>query len=495
MAENKIFSIYSIVLLIAIYLSSTFVLFFGKLGNIFFFEIGSLTIPSIGLFALICVLAVWKRKYYFLFLVFILLAFPSPIDDIFPSVLVSNPDDRKQVIFSFITRIDIYLILGILLGLYKSEFRFKTIKFNLLLKTFLFLFSFVFLANIIKSLDLWDFNLLLAHSFHLRYLILFLILLQIYDIKKYQKELAIGFCLSLFFLFIEAYINTYLKGAGRLLSGSLSLNTFANITTAIALYITFLLKNKQIDKILGISTLVVALIIIVASGTRGAVLAYVLSYLLILLLKDRKKVVVNLLKVTTGIFFLCLTYLFASSQGYLPERYSFEEISKKVSLNFNKNSLSEIVEVSYSEETTSIKSRLILFDTSINMIADNPLSGVGVGRWNRNKKLYLEDGSVANVLLDSHNDYLALMSQYGIVLGLLFAWMVFFYPFAMHKKIRNKHEGPLVYLYVINFTMGIAALSNAGFFKHQISALLLLNLCITLKLRYEDASISNNRLF
>ncbi|MGB6151701.1 MAG: O-antigen ligase family protein [Pricia sp.] len=489
MAENKLFTIYSIALLIAIYLCSTIVLFWGESGKILFFEIGALTLPSIGLFAVICIFAVWKRKYFFVFLVFILLAFPSPIDDIFPSVIVSNADDRKQIMFSFITRIDIYLILGILLGLYEQRFRLKTINFGLVLKTFLVLFSCVFFVNIFKSEDVWDFNLLLAHSFHLRYLFLFLILLQLYDIKKYEKELAVGFCLSLFFLLIEAYANTHLKGAGRLLSGSLSLNTFANITTAIALYITFLLKDGQIKQVLGIGALAVAFVIIVASGTRGAILAYALSYLLIILVKDRKKLVMNILKVASGIVLIAFAYYFTSSQGYIPKRFSYEEISNKVDLNFEKSGLTKVIDVRYSEETTSIRSRLILFETSINMIDDNPFSGVGVGRWNRNKKVYLKDGSIAKVLLDSHNDYLALMSQYGIALGLLFAWLVFFYPFAMHKKIRHKDDGPLVYLYVLNFTMGIAAFSNAGFFKHQVSALLLLSLCITLKLRYENATI------
>ena len=489
MAENKVFTICSIALLTAIYFCSTLVLFFAKSGNILFFEIGALTLPSIGLFIIVCILAAWKRKYYFIFLVFILLAFPSPIDDIFPSVIVSNADDRKQVIFSFITRIDVYLIIGIFLGLYKQKFKFRTIDFGLLLKTFLVLFFLVSFANILKSEDVWDFNLLLAHSFHLRYLILFLLLLQVYDIKKYQSELAVGFCLSLFFLLVEAYVNTYAKGADRLLSGSLSLNTFANITTAIALYITFLLKNGQINKIIGFATIGVAFVIIVASGTRGAILAYVLSYLLITLIKDRKKLAMNLLKVASGIALMAFTYYFISNQGYIPKRFSYSEISNKVDLNFDKTGLTKIIDVRYSKETTSIRSRLILFETSLNMIADNPFSGVGVGRWNRNKKTYLKDGSIANVLLDSHNDYLALMSQYGIALGLLFAWVVFFFPFAMRKKISKKYDGPLVYLYALNFTMGIAAFSNAGFFKHQVSALLLLSLCITLKLRYENATI------
>lgn len=486
MAENKLFTIGSIFFLAAIYCSSLVSLFFGNSGGLVFFKIGPLALPALAMFLVICFLGIWKRRYFFIFLVFVLLAFPAPIDDLFPSVLLTNPDDRVPVVFPLITRIDLYLLLGILLKVLQKPHRLNSIKAPLVLKIFLLLFILVFLANAFKSRDLWDYNLLLAYSFHIRYFILSLLLIQLYDIKQYYKELLLGFVLSILFLFAEAYINTSIRGSGRLLSGSLSLNTFANISAAIGLYMLFLLKHRLIGRWLGIITLVVAVAIMFGSGTRAAFLTLVLAYFLIYLLENHKKVVVNSIKVLGGIFLLGAGYILASNNALIPERYSYQEITDKIEIDLSKGRLSKIIEVKGSEETTSIRSRIDLFESSLNMIKKNPLTGIGSGRWNRYKNQYHETKSISKVLLDTHNDYLALMSQYGIILGLLFAGLVFIYPFYLYRRIQFKAGNPLVHLYVLNFAMGIAALSNAGFFKHQVAALLILVICITIKLRTED---------
>ena len=144
--------------------------------------------------------------------------------------------------------------------------------------------------------------------------------------------------------------------------------------------------------------------------------------------------------------------------------------------------MNEQIKIRVTPETTSIKSRIDLFDASINMIKENSLFGIGSGRWNRYKNKYSSNNNVPKVLLDSHNDYLALWSQYGIPLGSVFAFVIFLYPLVLFKRIKTFNNGPLSYLFVINLTMGIAAISNSGFFKHQVAALLMLCVCIPLKL-------------
>lgn len=486
--ENKGFTIYIIAFLFLIYACQLATIFLGGLGKISFFEIGSLTLPSLGLFIVICFLAIWKSSYYFLFLVFIILAFPAPIDDLFPSVPLTNFDDKTQVLFPMITRIDLYLILGIMLKFLKRPFQFKVINFTLTLKLLLLLLLFVFVANIFKSKDLWDFNLLLAYSFHIRYLILFLILVQLYDIKVYQKQLILGFAISLFFLYFEAQINTYMRSSARLLSGSLSLNTFANISAAIGLYMVFLLRFRQVNKLLGALTIIISLLIILGSETRGAVLTLILSYFLVYLLLNHRKIVLNFLKVFGGVVIVAAIYIYGSNKDLIPERYSYQELSKMINIDFSKSSLTKIIDVKSSKETSSIKSRIDLFESSLNMVSENHLTGIGAGRWNRYKNEYSTNRVIPKVLLDSHNDYLALIAQYGILCGIILAWAVFFYPFYLYFKRDIKNNGALSYLFVINFAMGVAAISNAGFFKHQVSALLLLSLCIAHKLYLEKGN-------
>jgi O-antigen ligase len=484
--ENKLFTIFIIAFLFVIYACELITSFWGSSGSISFLKIGPLAIPSLGLFVVICFLAAWRHYFYFLFLFFIVLAFPAPIDDLFPSVLLTNVDDKVQVVFPLLTRIDLYLLLGIILKLFQKPFKIRVIKAPLLLKIFFLIFVVVFVVNAFKSEDLWDFNLLLAYSFHIRYFILILLLVHLYNINQYKKQLVLGFVISVIFLFLEANINTYIKGSDRLLSGSLSLNTFANISAAIALYMIFLLKYKQLGRGLGIVTLLIAFLIIIGAGTRAAFLTLIAAYFLIYFMANHKKIIINSLKILGAVFLLGLTYFIASNNQYLPERYSYQQIADKITIDFSESTLSKIIEVKYSEETTSIKSRIDLFESSLNMIDKNPLTGIGAGRWNRYKNKYSETQNIPKVLLDTHNDYLGLMSQYGVVLGLLFAWIVFLYPFYLFRRTRGTINSSLMHLYVINFAMGVAALSNAGFFKHQVSALLLFVVCSTIKLHMED---------
>ena len=485
MVENKVFTIGCGFFLAAIYALILTTWIFSPGNEITFPGISLLSLASLILFLLVVFLAAWRRSLFFLFLIFVLLAFPAPIDDLFPSVYLTNPNDRDQVLFPLFTRIDIYLIIGILLAFFNKPKRIEYFRLPLIIKIFILLAILVFIVNAVTSEDIWDFNLLLAYSFHLRYFLLLLFLLQVYDIRQYKKQIVYGFVLSMLFLLIEAVFNTYIGGFDRLLSGSLSLNTFANIAAAVAVYIIFLLKEKKISRLLGWFTLAIILAILVGSATRGAFITLILSYLLLNLFYNPRKLFLNLFRVSIGIALLLLSYLALSNYEMIPQRYSYDEISKRVEINPGKRHLNEIVVVQITRETSSIKSRIDLFDASISMMAEHPVTGIGAGRWNRYKNVYSHNKIIPKVLLDSHNDYLALFSQYGLPLGLLFAYIIFFYPLRLFKREMLLSAASLAILHTINFSMGIAAISNSGVFKHQVSAVLLFGLCALLKLSDE----------
>ena len=483
--ENRLFTFITVLFLSGLYMLQLGTLFLGSSGKVSFFHLGGLTLPSAGLFITVCILASWRRRLYFLFLVFVMLAFPAPVDDLFPSIPLTSMQDKTQVLFPLFTRIDIYLLLGIFLRLVQKDFQFPVLQLSLWIKLIVLVYLLVFLINALSAADMWDFNLLLAYSFHIRYLLLVIILLQLYDIRIYQKVVVTGIVLSMIFLLLEAGINTHVKGSDRLLSGSLSLNTFANISAAVALYIIFLLRRQGIGKWTGFLTLLVVGVILIGSQTRGAILTLVISFILLNLIVSYRRMIINFLKVLLGVGFLVFSYILASKYNYIPERYSYEKLYQRIEIDLGESSLGEIFNIKKSPETNSIKSRLDLFDSSINMIQEYPLTGIGAGRWNRYKNVYSQKQNIPNVLLDSHNDYLALWSQYGIILGSLLAWWVFFQPFRQVKKgisTMNSAQHPLLFLYVVNFAMGIAALSNSGFFKHQIAAFLIFGACVVSKI-------------
>lgn len=481
-AENKSITVILILSLLSIYgliiISSSI----GVFGDLYYNSYGSLTLPSIFLFILISFFSSFKEKYYFLFLVFILLAFPSPIDDIFPSVKFSNIDDTNFAVFPLLTRIDLFLILGILIKLGKTGFKIPQLTLPLFHKIFILLVIPIFYLNLVFSEDLLDINLLLSHTFHIRYYILTILLLSLYDVNKYSKELVLSFVISVAFLTLEAYVNTQIKGLDRLTSGSLSLNTFANISASITLFFLYLRKKRKTSLKLTILILVLFLIIIIGSGTRAAFLSFVISLFILAVIESQKKFVVNLLKTFFAASFVFYAYFYASNNNIIPQRYSYSYISKKINIDLGETSLNKIFRIKRSWETNSLITRLDLFESSLNMILENPVLGIGAGRWNRYKNQYSKNQKIGKVLLDTHNDYLALLSQYGIILGFVISYLIFFYPRNLFKSLA-KNNSPLKYLYVIPFSMGISAFSNSGFFKHQVAAILILCLVILTKFR------------
>ena len=386
MTENRAITILSIVGLLCIYLLDFFTLFFSESGNIFFFEIGKLTIPSLVLFFLVLIIGVVNTKAYFLLLFFVLLAFPAPIDDIFPSVPITSLTDRKQVLFPLITRIDIYLWLGIIKGAINHGFTVKDFRLNTILKILLLVFPFVIVVNLFQSETLWFANLILTYTFQYRYLVLILVLLNYFDVKLYQKQLIYGFVISIVFLLIEANINTYMIKSPRLLSGSLSLNTFANISAAIGLYFFYLLRFGLVKKSVGILVLFLSFYIVLKTGTRSALILYFLSYFLIYLFSNKKQLILNTIKIAFALIILIGLYVFGSDKNYVPERYAYYTIAERIKINYDGTLLSEKIQIAISKETNSLRTRLDLFDTSIQMTSKNPLTGVGPGRWNVLKK-------------------------------------------------------------------------------------------------------------
>jgi len=176
----------------------------------------------------------------------------------------------------------------------------------------------------------------------------------------------------------------------------------------------------------------------------------------------------------------------------IPERYSFVQLSDNISLDDILNVKKEAQNIQLNHETSSIITRIKLWSTSIKMIEENPILGVGVGRWNKEKHNY---GFTENVLIDSHNDFLAYLSQYGIITGALFIYFMFIFPLIIYFKLKKtNYKSKLMGLSYINGGMFIAAFSNAGSFKHQIYGLLIFNIfCLFFYYNYlkNKSSISN----
>ena len=92
--------------------SSVFLNFNNEL--ILLSNLNPLSIVSTFLFISITFLGLISDRNYLFFLPFMLLAMPSPVDDIFPSICLTSANDAREIFFPLFTHIDIYLLVGIL---------------------------------------------------------------------------------------------------------------------------------------------------------------------------------------------------------------------------------------------------------------------------------------------------------------------------------------------------------------------------------------------
>ncbi len=93
--------------------------------------------------------------------------------------------------------------------------------------------------------------------------------------------------------------------------------------------------------------------------------------------------------------------------------------------------------------------------------------------------------------MDSHNDVLAMSSQYGIVPGILLCLTIYNLFFNLPRIVKEKGtKNNLQYLFIVNIVMIFAGNTNAGLFKHQVFGFLVLILMIFV-LEKEDMNPNN----
>ena len=465
---NIILLLILVIALILVYVTSISSAFHFDNDLILLNDFNLLSLVSSLLFLLISFLALLNDRNYLFFLPFMLLAMPSPINDLFPSICLTSTSDLRTIFFPLFTHIDIYLLIGILRKAIIS--RPKNMNSNLFVPFVLVLVLLVLIINLFLSSDIWDFYLLLSHTYHFRYLVLLLILSYYYSYIKFENQIFYGIIFGIIFLLFESLANSYVSALPRLTSGTLSVNSYANIISSIMMYFVWLRKYKKISKKVFFFLLLLSLTILLGTKTRMAFLSPIFLLFFYSFYYLKKNSLIRFLKLFASAAFFVFLYLFLVKADVIPKRYSVKNI-------FVMNSSDSNFELENNAESSSLFTRFMLFKTSLEMIKDKPLTGIGVGRFNRYKKDF---GFKYNVLIDSHNDLLALMCQYGVLTGFLLLFIMTILPLIYYfRYLKGNINNKLMFLFIINFSMLFAGLSNAGLLKHQIFAFLAFNLIVT----------------
>jgi O-antigen ligase len=420
---------------------------------------------SILLFLFLTYCVVIDVRLVYLILPFVFIAFPSIINNLFPGVLLSPSIDAGNAAYPIITHVDIFLI--ILLIRYTIAHRTLKLAPSFIITIAIFLFIVSSFIAILVAPTAHHIVVLGVCTYPVRLLILLQLTLSNYVVRENDIDSIVkSLMFSILFLFFESLIYTIATQSSVLRSGTLEINSFGNIVGQISVFLIlfYLFWKPQSPRLRFFAIILIGLSIMVLSNTRMALLAFFLNIILFTFARFAmgKKVLIGVILIIASSIILKFTD---------QEKYSINNIAEHVKVHTDKIhtlDLTQIIDADRTPATSSIRTRMSLYQTSLNMFYDHPLRGVGYGNFNLMKSHY---GFKDNVLIDSHNGYLFLLSQLGII-GFFWIYLIYLKPFFLYRKHKNN---PLFSLAIINTGIAICDITNAGIFKIQILALLLFN--------------------
>lgn len=419
-----------------------------------FDKIDQLSFLSLFIFFIFLIYGLKNKDNFITALIFIFLAFPSNINNFLPGLYLGDKKELGAAIFPLITHIDIFIIFGIL--------RFRLYLFKISRTSFLFFFFFIliflsFLINLIISPSSYEFGLMIIGSYHFRFFLLIYLIVHSFEIDWFYRILE-GLKLSVIFLAFESFIYTYINDYSFLTSGSLGVNSFGNILSSISLLFIILYLNNKNNSYL--FWFLISFFIFLFTGTRISIIAFLISLIIYkfqIINFSFKKFIV-----TFSIFITLFFYL-------TPNKYNiFKLITPNIIENVFKGASNNDFKNVRTTDNSSVITRLFLYRTSLKMTSKNPILGIGAGKWNHQKYNY---GFPINVLIDSHNGFLSLISQYGFLTGIFFFFYLLVKPSFFALKYYKKSI--IFNLGFISLVMLFAEFSNSGIFKFQIFSFLI----------------------
>ena len=159
----------------------------------------------------------------------------------------------------------------------------------------------------------------------------------------------------------------------------------------------------------------------------------------------------------------------------------------------------------FNEKDPSINTRLLIWDTTIQMIKDNPYFGLGIGGF---KKYYLKYQAdilnknpyyikYAGKAAETHNEYLQIWAEMGIVGLISFLFIIFLIFRKIYYFIKNKYQPINEKLYSVSLLLGIICFLFHSLFTFPLHVPALGSTFFTLlaiSLIYSNKSSNNQNL-
>lgn len=172
------------------------------------------------------------------------------------------------------------------------------------------------------------------------------------------------------------------------------------------------------------------------------------------------------------------------------------EVLEKAKSNARYASTTKRLE-SLNADDSSIQARLSYWENAITIIKHNPLLGIGLGNW-RVESIPLEHTSGVILSLHTHNDFLELAAETGIINGILYCSIFVALLFINVRTLLKKSDPDRVTISALTLLLlivyGVDALFNFPFYRPtmQLCFSFLIGLSIVNHIAFAKAEIKTN---
>lgn len=252
-------------------------------------------------------------------------------------------------------------------------------------------------------------------------------------------------------------------------------NFFAEYAVSVLPLSVYLLVNLQPSRWLVLMVLSVALntVALLMTGTRSALLALLilLPVMVVILVRYRSSLAFGTWSKRWKIGLILVLIASVLGMGSLPSASPLIA-QAKIGNTALERSFMRMVSMTegeeYTERSFSIRSQMWM--ATARMIQDNPWSGVGAGAWEVQIPLYQRTHTVLETDYFAHNEFLQLISEYGLLTGGLAVAFLLAYLFQSAQKTLNLHntesiEAP-ARAFTLSSLLALLIVSNAGFPFH-----------------------------
>ena len=216
------------------------------------------------------------------------------------------------------------------------------------------------------------------------------------------------------------------------LAANINITSFS-IAFKIPILIYFLITQKKLYvKILLSILLSISLFTIFILGTRGAILALLISFGFYLIYLSYNYL--NFRKELTNIILIVLAIILSFS------------LNIKTASSNNNTVINRASTISLSTTDGSVNQRLRYYKQGLNQFTKTPLLGIGIGNWKLNSIMTDKDNIIGyTVPYHAHNDFIQILAEQGIF-ALIF-YILVFASFIYIIIIRKLYYKNIIYIF------------------------------------------------